>query len=585
MGSKSKNVDSIEKPAAEKAADSQLSNGEPLLSIIEPVEAKTKDKIQKPKKDKKLKLPVALSGTKPARAEAHSGGGPSLDSSVQPQNDGKKPPLLKRHHKIIMASCGALAFLLVLTGLVGGGMYAQQAMYENKIFPGVVVWGEDVSGKSVSEVQQLISDKIKTYSVTLKGPDQDYEAKADDLGLVFNSESMALGAYSRGRSSSAFDNYVTRARLLATKIAWKPWQNLIRANDLVISPSFIVNEDKFNLYVNKVVDNIKITAQDSQVNVVGGQVQLKPAIYGRDVKVDSLKKQVKDSLNGFNSGEIPVETVVVKPAIIDDAAQDVMIQAQSVMKRPVVLTYQEQEFRPNQETVVSWISFVKNPGDTKYTLVIDKSKMKSYFDYLGTKINIYPVSRKVRVENGVKETEITPGANGTLVDTALLGTSIAAALPIQASVSLTIPTYVAQFKTTYENVVIADWDKYIDINLTTQTMIACEKGGVNCHQWSVTTGNDSHATPTGTFLVLGRNANFYMTGGTPGIDYYKVWVDHATWFTSAGHAIHDAHWRNGSFGGQDYHYDGSHGCVNSPDEAAIFVYNWAPVGTPVIVHY
>lgn len=559
MASKKKNVDSIVAPTAGKGEKPVQETVEPLLSILEPGLSKKKQKSQKVKGDIAPK---------------------DLVTQIE-----KKSPLLKRHHKIIMASCGILAFLLVLTGLIGGGAYAHQALYENKVFPGVVVWGEDVGGKSMTEVQTMITDKVKTYQVTIKGPDQEYKATATDLGVAFNSETMALGAFSRGRTSSVADNYLTRARLLATKIPWESWQKLIRANDLIISPSYVIDETKFDAFVGKIAENIKINAQDSQVNVAAGQVQLKPAIYGREVKIDEFKKQVKDSIAGFNSEEIAVETIQIKPAIIDDSAQEVMVQAQNVMKRPVVLTYAGVEYRPNQETVASWISFVKNTGDTKYTLVVDPGKMKNYFDFLGTKINIYAVSRKIRVENGVKETEIQPGANGTLVDTALLGKTIASLLPVQAAVTVAIPTYVAQFKTEYERVIIADWDKYIDINLSTQTMTACEKGGVNCRQWSVTTGNDSHPTPTGTFLILGRSASFYMTGGTPGVDYYKVWVNHATWFTSQGHAIHDAHWRNGSFGGQDYHWNGSHGCVNSPDEAAIYIYNWAVVGTPVIVHY
>jgi lipoprotein-anchoring transpeptidase ErfK/SrfK len=497
----------------------------------------------------------------------------------------EKTPILKRHHKIIMASCAFLIVVTALVALIGGGVYAHQAMYENKVFPGVVVWGEDAGGKSMAEVQAMITEKIKSYEITLRGPDQDYKATAEDLGVIYDSETMALAAFSRGRASSALENYLTRARLLATKIPVDFWQDFIRANDLVISPSFSVNEDKFNTYVSQVAENIKITAQDSELNVSSGQIHLRPAIYGREVQLDALKAEVRESIAGFDLKEITIETVQIKPAIIDDAAQEVMIQAQNVMQRPVVLSYQGTEYRPNQETVASWISFVKKTGDTKYTLVVDVAKMKNYFDFLGTKINVYPISRKIRVENGVKETEIRPGVKGNLIDTALLGKTISEQLPNQASVATTIPTYIADFKTEYERVVIANWDKYIDINLSTQTMTACEKNGVNCRQWLVTTGDDNHPTPTGTFLVLGRNASFYMSGGTPGVDYYKVWVDRAVWFTSAGHAIHDAEWRNGVFGGQDYHWNGSHGCINSPDDAPTFNYNRALVGTPVIVHY
>lgn len=564
MVAKPNSVDSIVAPTKKASASSVQASKESSLPVVEPEQKKEKNKTAKA--DKK-----ALAANTSA-------------ATVSAEKPAKKP-LLKRHHKIIMASCSVFIGLLLLTGLIGGGAYAHQALYENKVFPGVTVWGEDVGGKSMAEVQTMINEKIKSYSVTINGPDQTYTATAEDLGIVFNSESMALGAFSRGRAASSWENYLTRARLLATKVSWKPWQEFIRANDLTIAPSYTVDNTVLDAYLAKISDNINITAQDSQVTVSAGQIQLKPAIYGREVKTDELKKQIEASISGFSSEEITVTTTQVKPAIVDDAAQEVMIQAQSVMKRPVILTYQGQTYQPNQETVASWISFVKNTGDTNYTLVIDQSKMTSYFDFLETKINIDAVSRKVRVENGVKETEINPGKDGLAVDTVSLGKTIASQLPSQASVNATIPTYVVKYKTVYERVVIADWDKYIDINLSTQVMTACEKGGVNCRQWSVTTGNDSHATPTGTFLVLGKSANFYMTGGTPGVDYYKVWVDHATWFTSAGHAIHDAHWRNGSFGGQDYHYNGSHGCVNSPDEAAIFIYNWAPVGTPVIIHY
>lgn len=550
MATKNKNVDSIVAPEKTKVEKKTQKNEEPLLSIIEPVE-KQKIKLNKEKAEKP-----------------------------------KKPKFkLKKHHKIIAASCSILVFTLIFVAVVGGAAYAHQAYYENKVFPGVIVWGEEVGGLSVAEVQDLINNKIENYAVTIQGPDQNYVATATDLGITFDSESMALGAYTRGRSGSFWDDYLTRARLLASVIPWDKWQSLIRANDLVISPSYSLDEATLGAYLQVVAENINITAQDSKIVITEEKVTLTPAIYGRQVNTDELRNQVRESLSGFTSDEITVVTDMVTPDIIDTAAEEVMIQAENVMQRPVILTYNGTEYRPSQDAVASWISFTKNAGDTEYTLVIDKTKMSNYFDYLESKINIAAVSRKVRITNGTEQTEISAGADGLAVDTTLLGQEIADKLPNQASVTLTIPTYVVKYTTKYERVVIADWDKYIDVNISSQTMTACEKGGVNCRSWSITTGNDSHSTPTGTFLVLGKSSNFYMTGGTVGVDYYKVWVDRAVWFTSAGHAIHDAAWRNGVFGGQDYHRNGSHGCVNSPDDAATYIYNWADVGTPIIIHY
>ena len=50
-----------------------------------------------------------------------------------------------------------------------------------------------------------------------------------------------------------------------------------------------------------------------------------------------------------------------------------------------------------------------------------------------------------------------------------------------------------------------------------------------------------------------------------------------------GYGLHDAVWRHGNFGGQDYINGGSHGCINLTDATAEFIYNWSDIGTPVWV--
>ena len=55
-------------------------------------------------------------------------------------------------------------------------------------------------------------------------------------------------------------------------------------------------------------------------------------------------------------------------------------------------------------------------------------------------------------------------------------------------------------------------------------------------------------------------------------------------FYANAYGMHDATWR-GSFGGKIYKYNGSHGCVNIPLEAAMQLYPILNVGTPVIIFY
>jgi hypothetical protein len=59
-----------------------------------------------------------------------------------------------------------------------------------------------------------------------------------------------------------------------------------------------------------------------------------------------------------------------------------------------------------------------------------------------------------------------------------------------------------------------------------------------------------------------------------------------------GEGLHDAWWRSDFGPGSNYaptdlgtgnYILGTHGCVNLPMDAATFVWNWAPLGTTVVV--
>jgi lipoprotein-anchoring transpeptidase ErfK/SrfK len=553
VGAGIRKIDTIRqrKPKVENKA-------EPLLSILEPVEAPPPaEKDPKPEKKKKEKK------VKQAKPE--------------------KPKKLKARHKIAGLIVFLFVFVFVLIS-VGGAAYAHQQMYANKVFPGVKVWGVEVGGKTMPEVQGIVTEKIKSFKVTLNSPTQDYKATSEDLGLIFNSETMALSAYSKGRTGSFWNNYITRARLLGSRINIGFSKDPITKSDLDIPPSYSVDQNVLDGYIKKLTENINIPAKDSRVKVENGTVRLEPAIYGREVDTETLKKSLLTSIEHFNSTALEVKTEQVAPKVIDNSVQEVMVQAENVMSRPVTLSYQDQKYSPDKQTVGSWLTFQKPVTAQTYQLVVDPAQMSKYFAFLRSKVNINPITKKIQVKNGVEQTVTQEGKDGLLIDETALGKQIASILPNQPSVNLDIPMYVAKYKTEYQQVLVANWDKYIDINLSTQTLTAYLKGGVYVGSWKVTTGNRYHPTPVGTWLITGKSAVTRMTGGTPGIDYYDLpnvhWV---SWFKGGGYSIHEAYWRY-TFGGMDYVWNGSHGCVNAPISLAKFIYDWAPVGTPVIVH-
>ncbi|MCA9366567.1 L,D-transpeptidase family protein [Candidatus Kaiserbacteria bacterium] len=96
----------------------------------------------------------------------------------------------------------------------------------------------------------------------------------------------------------------------------------------------------------------------------------------------------------------------------------------------------------------------------------------------------------------------------------------------------------------------------------------------------ISTGLLLTPTPRGTFTVFKKTPSRYMQGPLPGIssDTYDLpGVPWNLYFTEQGAVIHGAYWH------QNFGSPYSHGCVNLSPEDARKVYDWANVGTTVVV--
>jgi LysM repeat protein len=120
--------------------------------------------------------------------------------------------------------------------------------------------------------------------------------------------------------------------------------------------------------------------------------------------------------------------------------------------------------------------------------------------------------------------------------------------------------------------------KWVDVNLSTQTMVAYE-GETPVYSSRVSSGVPDHPTVVGTYRVYAKYVSTRMKGGTPGIDYYDIPNVPYTMYFYSDYALHGAYWHN-NFG-----HPMSHGCVNLPVDVSKWMYDWAPIGTMVVTHY
>lgn len=97
----------------------------------------------------------------------------------------------------------------------------------------------------------------------------------------------------------------------------------------------------------------------------------------------------------------------------------------------------------------------------------------------------------------------------------------------------------------------------------------------------ISTGLDLTPTPRGTFHIFKKTPSRYMQGPIPELADQQVYdlpgVPWNLYFTDGGAVIHGAYWHT-NFGKQY-----SHGCVNLLPENARKLYEWAELGTKVVV--
>ena len=119
---------------------------------------------------------------------------------------------------------------------------------------------------------------------------------------------------------------------------------------------------------------------------------------------------------------------------------------------------------------------------------------------------------------------------------------------------------------------------YVELDLTGQMAYCYQNSSLICST-PIISGNVYYGfgTPNGVYTIKSKDTNRYLSG--PG---YRVWVNCFMPF-NGGIGLHDCSWHS-VFGGTRYFYNGSHGCINMPYDAAMTFFNHVSVGTHVVVY-
>jgi lipoprotein-anchoring transpeptidase ErfK/SrfK len=439
---------------------------------------------------------------------------------------------------------------------------------EGVIYPGVKVAGQDVSGLTRQQAISFLQSKPLGKQVKLNVSGQEFVASNEEIGARYDVPATVELAYQKGR----------QYKLPIIGII----DSMRTHHD--IGYAFELDYRKLSAFTNQIVEKVGQPAKNASLTIENGQATIQPDINGLGLDKMRVTQLVSGALATAQDGNFTLETEPVEASIQATAVEPTKSEAEVLLQRSIRLTYNDRVFQASAVNIGYWITTQPNDevNPSKLQVQISEAQVKGYVQSVANEIDKAPVNKKVVVKNGVSSVE-REGQDGIALNQDAVTSSIVQAMRDNRDTDIVLQTSPVAFKTETIRTTSLDAAKYIEINLSRQYMWAYENGQV-VHSAPITSGATGAGlgTVTGLFAIYSKGTNTYLNGAQYGYNY-NVFVNYWMPFFK-GYGLHDASWRNGRFGGQDYYYNGSHGCVNLPAGTAAFIYSWSDIGTPVWVH-
>lgn len=475
------------------------------------------------------------------------------------------PKISKSGEKPSLRARVWFVFLGVMIAFVVSNLIIS-AFTEGVIYPGVSVAGRDLSFKSRVEARKILASMQEKRKFDVKVGSKIFTADSDDLGAKYDLDKTLDLAYNAGHSNPipllGFFDVNSRGQL---------------------GYAYNLNQTELKKFTSNIVSSVGSDPVNANLKAVDGRVEIIPDKEGYKIDQKILTDLIQSSIADGKDKNLVLDLKPVKAALQQSQLGDSKQKAEQILSRSVVLNYEGRQFIPTKTDMGYWLKFDQvqdQKGKMHLDVSLSREQIKGYLQSVANEVDTAPVNKKVDIRNGVSS--ITQeGRDGKVINQDSAVDEIMNNL-INNSVSINLQSQPIAFNTETNRSVSLDYGRYIEVNLSLQRLWAYQDNQA-IFTTPITSGATGAGFPTvtGLFSIYAKERSRYLNGRPYGWNY-NVYVDYWMPFYG-GYGLHDADWRS-SFGGSDYYYGGSHGCVNMPKSAAAFLYGWADIGTPVWVH-
>ncbi|MBE5943917.1 MAG: hypothetical protein E7258_03255 [Lachnospiraceae bacterium] len=467
---------------------------------------------------------------------------PYVDSSV-----GKYKKKKKIFKWILVALIVSLA-VVYISGVFYFSTHFDKGTYLNEY---------DISNKSIEEVEEIFEKEFSEYELNVVFKDCEETIKQGDGSLEFYLE-------------ESVENIKTKQN----HFLW--FVNIFEEDNYTVNYKAYYNKDNMADYISNFEcmnpDNM-VKSKDASVRMSEGEVIVTPDVTGTQLDEDKVLECITAALDGY-SGSVNIDEndCYVKADILEDSDYITERVANAEKYLSIEAYYDfNGHLVPISREDLSTMAYLDSWGD----VVISKSNVELYAHKFAEENTTSYTERKFLTNDG-RTILIYGGYYGWILDGEKEAEELYEALLTQEDFT----KKPACKKEGYAHSDLNDiGDTYVEIDLSDQKVYMYVDGlcivETDCVTGSIAGGMK---TPGGLYQLNGKDVNATLRG--PGYaSFVYFWMPF-----NGGIGLHDATWRD-AFGGDIYQYDGSHGCINLPYEAAEKIYNNIEYGMPIVCYW
>lgn len=498
-----------------------------------------------------------------------------------------------------------------------------RARYTGKFLPNTYINNTDVSGKTLTEAQEVF-DKTENNSVitVIKRDGSKVEIPFTDFDYKNNSKDKVKEILDKQDPSSWFMGYAAKS-------------------DYYFEADPIYDRDKMILLL-KTADWGSAKNEDAKIVLEESGYEIVPEVQGDDMEYQKLEDYV---LKNFDKGTYTSEAAAsgcyiepeIKEADLESKCEklnkiyDLKINnsGYDYVQRNLTDEVLEKLINDDESTLdnkyntfkeavdsIDTVAYMKITYDFDYTtetlegqelvdmieldpktfeISANRDKAMKYVEKLAEKYDTFGKDRKFHatLQGDITVEDSDDARYGWWIDQERTCDALVEMLEAGQTIENVDPIYYEDGYFVYTGVEEARTAKddigktYIEIDLMAQHLWYYKEGKLD-FETDIVSGQTTtlaRTTLPGVYKLWSKDTNHRMKDTNADGDSWDVTCAFWNNVSLCGIGLHDSQWRGNYLGGEIYKWQGSHGCINMNYNGAKYIYDNVPLGTPVVMYY